>query len=160
MSEYFKKVDGEYVPVEGFKSQAEIDNAIEKRVKRMNEELAEQKAKFESITDEINNVDKIKSDYEAQIKELNDKLTTANNDLNASRLETKKVTIMREFNIKPSLAEFVTGDDEKTMRARAEVLAHETSAGSVDIEKSGKPEKSLQSDTATIAKQLFSTSDD
>ena len=110
-------------------TQEELDKMFQERVERAKRAEA---AKFEGYDDYKAKAEK----YDTDITDLNDKLSAANQTIENNKatiadLQTKvhtyekdavKAKVCAEFGLAPELASRLNGDDEKALRADAQVL--------------------------------------
>ena len=127
---YTKLEDGTYKEVNAL-SQDEVDTIVQKRLERQSAKYAD----YDELKDKVSKIDELKTAHTSEIAELKEQLAKATASSAKAKLETAKEKAMREFKVKDSLAEFVTGTTEEEIRARAEKLSHETVPGGANIEK-------------------------
>lgn len=152
MTKYFTKDGDEYKEVEStLFTQEEIDtNIMPKRLERERAKFSD----YDTLKEKAGKVDTITKEFEGKLKEKDTLVSTLNADLGKAKLETSKVKITHEFKLSDELAEFVTGDTEDDMRAKAEKLAKGVTGGSIKIDKDKKPNDQT-TDSAKIAKSLL-----
>ena len=127
---YTKLEDGKYKEVNAL-SQDEVDTIVQKRLERQSTKYAD----YDELKEKVSKIDELKTAHTSEIAELKEQLAKATASSAKAKLETAKEKAMREFKVKDSLAEFVTGNTEEEIRARAEKLSHETVPGGANIEK-------------------------
>ncbi len=154
MTEYFTKDGDEFKPVdENLLTQADVDKVVETRLERQKKQFAD----YDDLKEKASKVDTISSEWEEKLKAAGEEKSAVEQELGKAKLETVKVKAMHEFGIKDDLAEFINGEDEKTIRAQAEKLKNGVGGSSVKIDKNQKPDDK-KSDVAKVAKGLFSKS--
>lgn len=154
MAEYFKKDGDEYVKVEDtLFTQAEIDSDImPKRLERERKKFAD----YDDLKEKAGKVDTIAAEYDDKLKSKDTELSTLQGELGKAKLETTKVKVMHEFKLSDDLAEFINGEDEKTIRTQAEKLSKNVPGSSVKIDKTPKPgDPKDKSDLSGVRKNLF-----
>lgn len=152
MAEYFKKDGDEFVAVEDtLFTQDEIDKDIlPKRLERERKKFAN----YDELKEKAGKVDTISQEFTDKLKEKDTKIGELEGGLKKAILETVKVKAIHEFKLSDELAEFIDGDDEATIRQKAEKLSKGVGGGGVKITKNSKPEGKA-SDTKKIAQGLF-----
>ena len=151
MAKYFTKDGDEYKEVdENLLTQADVDKVVESRLERERKKFAD----YDSLKETAGKVETIKSEYETKLGEKDTAIGDLQSKLKSANLETDKVKIVHEFKLSDDLAEFVTGDTADDMRKRAEKLAKGVTGGSVNMDKSQKPEEKA-TDSKAIAGKLF-----
>lgn len=157
MTEYFKKDGDEFVEVkEALHTQADLDRVVKERADRI---ARSQFADYDELKEKASKVDTIASEYEDKLKGATTKQTELEKELGKAKLETVKVTAIHDFKLSKELAEFVDGDDEKTIRAKAEKLSKGVGGSSFQIDKTPKPDDKT-SDTKKVAQGLFGKKSD
>ena len=151
MTKYFTKDGDEYKEVEdNLLTQADVDNVVEKRLERERGKFAD----YDALKEKASKVDTITQEYEDKLNAIGTEKSELEKQLGSAKLETEKVKIVNEFKLSDDLAEFVTGESPEDMRKRAEKLAKGVTGGSVNINKSEKPEEKA-TDSKAIASKLF-----
>lgn len=149
MTQYYKKDDNdEFVAVD--LSQEDINQAVRERVDRVNRKYAD----YDEVKKQNEEYSAKQNDFENRINELLTDKANLEDQLKEAQLATEKVRIVNEFKLNDELAEFVTGTTAEEMRTRAEKLAHSTTATTIDVTKTEKPE-AKKSDLAKLADNLF-----
>jgi len=152
MAEYFTKEGDEYKPVEdNLLTQADVDKVVETRLERQKKQFAD----YDDLKEKASKVDTISKEFEDKLKAAGDEKSAVEKERDSAKLETVKVKAMHEFKLKDDLAEFINGEDEKTIREQAEKLSKGVGGSSVKIDKTEKPDDK-KSDVAKVAKGLFS----
>ena len=135
MTQYYKKDDNdEFVAVD--LSQEDINQAVRERVDRVNRKYAD----YDEVKKQNETLSAKQNDFENRINELLTDKANLEDQLKEAQLATEKVRIVNEFKLNDELSEFVTGTTAEEMRARAEKLAHSTTAATIDVTKTEKPE--------------------
>lgn len=149
MSEYYIKNGEDYEKVNAF-SQDDLDNLIDKRLGRERAKYAD----YNELKEKVEGFDAVKSDYESKLADAYKERDELASQLKQANLNTEKANILREFNIKDDLAEFITGADATEMRERAEKLSRSTVGSAVTLDKVPKPAPK-RSDIENIREGLF-----
>lgn len=156
MAEYFTKDGDEFVKVEdNLLTQADVDKVVESRLERDRKKYAD----YDDLKEKASKVDSITEEYEDKIKGFGDEKSELEGKLKKANLETVKVKAIHEFKLSSELAEFVDGEDEATIRAKAEKLSKGTGGGGFKIDKSKKPDDKA-SDSKKIAQDIFGKKSD
>ncbi len=149
MSEYYIKNGEDYEKVNAF-SQDDLDSLIDKRLGRERAKYAD----YNELKEKVEGFDAVKSDYESKLADAYKERDELASQLKQANLNTEKANILREFNIKDDLAEFITGADATEMRERAEKLSRSTVGSAVTLDKVPKPAPK-RSDIENIREGLF-----
>lgn len=149
MSEYYIKNGEDYEKVNAF-SQDDLDSLIDKRLGRERAKYAD----YNELKEKVEGFDAVKSDYESKLADAYKERDELASQLKQANLNTEKANILREFNIKDDLAEFITGADAAEMRERAEKLSRSTVGSAVTLDKVPKPAPK-RSDIENIREGLF-----
>ena len=149
MNQYYKKdEEGNFVEVD--LSQEDINQAVKERVDRVNRKYSD----YDDLKKQIESLSAKQQEDEDRINNLLTDKANLEDELKDAKLATDKVRIVNEFKLSDELAEFVTGATVDEMRERAEKLAHNTVAKTVEIQKADKPMPN-KSDMAVLADNLF-----
>lgn len=149
MTQYYKKDDNdEFVAVD--LSQEDINQAVRERVDRVNRKYAD----YDEVKKQNEELSAKQNGFENRINELLTDKANLEDQLKEAQLATEKVRIVNEFKLNDELAEFVTGTTAEEMRTRAEKLAHSTTAATIEVAKTEKPD-AKKSDLAQLADNLF-----
>lgn len=154
MAKFFTKEGDDYKEVDAF-SQTEVDDIVKNRLDRERSKFGD----YDELKEKAGKVDTINAEWETKLKEANDKATDLEKQVGAAKLETDKVKIMHEFKLPDDMAEFVTGDDADSMRAKAEKLSKGVKPGGPDLDKKPKPNEKT-GDSKAIAGKLFGKKSD
>lgn len=149
MSEYYIKNGEDFEKVNAF-SQEDLDSLIDKRLGRERAKYAD----YNELKEQVEGFASVKSDYESKLADAYKERDALADQLKQANLNTEKANILREFNIKDDLAEFITGEDAAQMRERAEKLSRSTVGSAVTLDKMPKPEPK-RSDIENIRAGLF-----
>lgn len=149
MSEYYIKNGEDYEKVNAF-SQEDLDSLIDKRLGRERAKYAD----YNELKEQVEGFAAVKSDYETKLADAYKERDELANQLKQANLNTEKANILREFNIRDDLAEFITGADAAEMRERAEKLSRSTVGSAVELTKAPKPQPK-RSDVEEIREGLF-----
>lgn len=149
MSEYYIKNGEDFEKVNAF-SQEDLDNLIDKRLGRERAKYAD----YNDLKEQVDGFAAVKSDFESKLADAYKERDALADQLKQANLDIQKANILREFNIKDDLAEFITGDDVDQMRERAEKLSRSTVGSAVTLDKVPKPEPK-RSDIENIREGLF-----
>jgi hypothetical protein len=149
MSEYYIKNGEDYEKVNAF-SQDDLDSLIDKRLGRERAKYAD----YNELKEKVEGFDAVKSDYESKLADAYKERDELASQLKQANLNTEKANILREFNIKDDLAEFITGADANEMRERAEKLSRSTVGSAVTLDKVPK-QAPKRSDIENIREGLF-----
>jgi hypothetical protein len=157
MAEYFYKDGDEYKKVdENLLPQAEVDKVVESRLERQKKQFAD----YDDLKEKANKVDTISKEWEDKLKAAGDEKSAVETELGKAKLETVKVKAIHKFGLKDDLAEFLNGDDEKTILDQAEKLKNGVGGSSVVIDKNGKPEDKNASPAKQVAQSIFGKKSD
>lgn len=154
MSEEFKVIE----------TQEDFDKAIQKRLAQKDREQAEKYKEYLSPDDVIS----MKSEFEKQLKELNDKLTQANekiagNDQVVSELTNRATTaesdllksrIAHESGVPFELANRLVGSNEEELKADAERFASYLAPKSAPPLHTADPATNKSGDMAAMLNQI------
>lgn len=149
MSEYYIKNGEDFEKVNAF-SQEDLDSLIDKRLGRERAKYAD----YNELKEQVEGFAAVKSDYETKLADAYKERDELASQLKQANLNTEKANILREFNIKDDLAEFITGADAAEMRERAEKLSRSTVGSAVELNKVPKPQPQ-RSDVEKIREGLF-----
>lgn len=148
---YLKNEDGTFTEVKAL-SQEEVDTVVQDRLKRQ----AEKYSDYEDLKSKVNSIEELTNKHKAEVDGLQKKLSAAETEVKLAKLATAKEKALRDFNIKDSLADFVTGDDEEELRARAERLSHELPSNRLSFDKeSTNKNTGSDSSVSVLAKKLL-----
>lgn len=154
MTQYFTKNDDDtYAEVKDF-TKEQIDE-IAGDTKWLTSRLDDAKERVRKEFSDYDDLKSAKADFETKLKESTDKITDLESKVKTATLETDRVKIVHEFKLNDELAEFVTGDTVDDMRKRAEKLSKGMPTGSVNIEKTGKPDSKTDTVEKQFARNLF-----
>jgi hypothetical protein len=156
MGKYFKKNDdGTEVEVEAFE-QVEVDTILKNRLDRETKKFADETT---TIKTQLEDANKKVSDFNTEKKTLEEQLQSKDKEVTAAKLGAARVEIRTEFGIPKDLDKFLIGDTEEDIRANAEILKKNGSAGGVIIKKKddGEAEESASKE---LAKGLFGSAKD
>lgn len=149
MSEYYIKNGEDFERVNAF-SQEDLDGLIDKRLGRERAKYAD----YNDLKEQVEGFAAVKSDYETKLADAYKERDELASQLKQANLNTEKANILREFNIRDDLAEFITGADAAEMRERAEKLSRSTVGSAVELTKTPKPTPK-RSDIENIREGLF-----
>lgn len=149
MSEYYIKNGEDFEKVNAF-SQEDLDSLIDKRLGRERAKYAD----YNELKEQVDGFAAVKSDYESKLADAYKERDELASQLKQANLNTEKANILREFNIRDDLAEFITGADAAEMRERAEKLSRSTVGSAVELTKVPKPQPK-RSDIENIREGLF-----
>lgn len=156
MAEYFTKDGEEYKKVDdNLLTQADVDKVVETRLERDRKKFAD----YDDLKEKASKVDTISQEYDDKLKAAGEEKSAVETELGKAKLETVKVKAIHEFKLSNELSEFITGDDEKTIRSQAEKLSKGVPGGSLKIDKTPKPDEKT-SDTKKVAQGLFGKKSD
>lgn len=151
MTKYFIKDGEEFKEVsENLLTQTDVDSVVEKRLERERSKFAD----YDTLKEKAGKVDTITKEFEGKLKSKDDEKSDLEKQLGSAKLETEKVKVINEFKLSDELAEFVTGETADELRTRAEKLAKGVTAGSIKINKNGKPDEK-PTDSKALAGKLF-----
>lgn len=150
MTKYFVKDGEDFKETEAF-SQEQVDSIVEKRLERVRNQYTD----YNDLKTKAESVEPLKQEYDQKLEEAKTEKLELEKKLKSAQLDTKRVKIVNEFKLTEDLAEFVSGDTEDEMRTRAEKLAKGMKPGKVAITKQKKPEGGGDTDSKTIANNLF-----
>jgi hypothetical protein len=158
MTKYYTKEGDDFKEVaEPLHTQSEVDDVVTSRLDRQKKQFAD----YDDLKEKAGKVDTITKELEGKVKKVGEEKADLEKQLGAAKLETSKVKIVSEFKLSDELAEFVTGDTEDDMRAKAEKLAKGvTGGGKVKVDKKEKPGGDGKADSKKLASQLFSPKSD
>ena len=149
MSEYYIKNGDNFEKTTAF-SQEDLENLIDKRLGRERAKYAD----YPELKEQVEGFASVKADYDTKLAAAYKERDELADQLKQANLNTEKANILREFNIRDDLAEFVTGEDAAQMRERAEKLSRSTVGSVVELSKAPKPEPK-RSDIENIREGLF-----
>lgn len=148
MNQYYKKnEDGEFV--EAKLDEEDINEAVKSRIDRINRKYAD----YDELKKQLADSAETQKTLEDQIKTLGEEKEALSKEVTTAKLAVDKAKIMREFNIKDELADFIEGSSIDEMRERAEKLSRNTTS-SVELKKADEPEENV-SQTVKLARSLF-----
>lgn len=148
MNQYYKKnEDGEFV--EAKLDEEDINEAVKSRIDRINRKYAD----YDELKKQLDDSSEKRKTLEDQIKTLSEEKEALSKEVATAKLAVDKAKIMREFNIKDELADFIEGSSVDEMRERAEKLSRNTTS-SVELKKADEPEENT-SQTVQLARSLF-----
>lgn len=148
MNQYYKKnEDGEFV--EAKLDEEDINEAVKSRIDRINRKYAD----YDELKKQLADSAETQKTLEDQIKTLGEEKEALSKEVTTAKLAVDKAKIMREFNIKDELADFIEGSSVDEMRERAEKLSRNTTS-SVELKKADEPEENV-SQTVQLARSLF-----
>lgn len=151
MAKYFTKDGDNYVEVsENLLTQDDVDGVVEKRLERERSKFAD----YDSLKEAAGKVESIKSEFDTKFKTIETEKSDLQKQLEKANLETEKVKVIHEFKLSDELSEFVTGDTADELRQRAEKLSKGVKGGTLEIDKSKKPDEK-GTDSKAIAGKLF-----
>lgn len=152
---YIKNDDGSYTEAKAL-SQDEVDAVVQDRLKRESAKYSD----YDDLKAKAKSVDELTAKHAEEINKLKAEIKTANEATTAAKLTAAKEKAMRDFGIKDSLAEFVTGNSEDELRTKAEKLAHEVPSNRLTFEKDSSTTKTKQSDNlSNVAEALLGHSE-
>lgn len=148
MNQYYKKnEDGEFV--EAKLDEEDINEAVKSRIDRINRKYAD----YDELKKQLADSAETQKTLEDQIKTLGEEKEALSKEVATAKLAVDKAKIMREFNIKDELADFIEGSSIDEMRERAEKLSRNMTS-SVELKKADEPEENV-SQTVKLARSLF-----
>ena len=111
MSEYYIKNGDDFEKTTAF-SQEDLENLIDKRLGRERAKYAD----YAALKEQVEGFASVKADYDTKLAAAYKERDELADQLKQANLNTEKANILREFNIRDDLAEFVTGEDANQMR--------------------------------------------
>jgi hypothetical protein len=157
MTKYFTKEGDDFKEVtDPLHTQSEVDEVVKTRLERERSKFAD----YDTLKEKAGKVDTITKEWEDKAKAWETEKGDLTKQIGSAKLETSKVKIVSEFKLSDELAEFVTGDTEDDMRAKAEKLAKGVKGGTLDIDKKPKPNGDKNPDSKALAGKLFSKKSD
>ena len=157
MTEYFTKDGDNFVKVsETLLKQADVDSVVESRLERERKKFAD----YDKLKETAAKVGTIQQEYEDKLKSKDAEKSDLEKQLGSAKLDTVKVKALHEFKLKDDALEFLTGDTEDDIKARAEKLSKLAPGASLDIDKDPKPEDKPTSSKQIAGKLFGKKSDD
>ena len=152
---YIKNEDGTYTETKAL-TQEEVDAVVQDRLKRESAKYAD----YDDLKAKAKSIDELNAKHSEEVDKLKAEIKAANEATTAAKLTAAKEKVMRDFGIKDSLAEFITGNSEDELRTKAEKLAHEVPSNRLAFTKDSSTGKPKQADqVANIAEALLGHSE-
>ena len=161
MKLYKQNEDGSFVEAEvvrAFKTQEELDGFMKDRIERAETKVKEQFSDYDTLKSTVEDVNKKLTDFESEKKSLEEQLQEKSKAVEAAKLNTVRVEVRNEFGLSKDLDEFLTGETEEEIKAKAEKLKSKGGAGGgVVINKDENGGEAVESESKKLANGLFST---
>lgn len=155
MPKFYKKLDdGNFEEVEllrAFETQEQFDGAVKERLDREREKFAD----YDEVKTQLSGVNEKVKELETAKTTLEEKLQSKDKEVATAKLDVSRIKIRTEFGLSEDLDEFLSGDTEDDIRAKAEKLKEKAGAGGgVNIQKkNNQPPK--ESPSKKVATELF-----
>lgn len=161
MKLYKQNEDGSFVEAEvvrAFKTQEELDGFMKDRIERAETKVKEQFADYDTLKSTVEDVNKKLTDFQSEKKSLEEQLQEKSKAVEAEKLNTVRVEVRNEFGLSKDFDEFLVGETEDEIKAKAEKLKKNGGTGGVTITKDeNNGEGAKESESRKLANGLFST---
>lgn len=162
MKLYKQNEDGSYVEAEvvrAFKTQEELDGFMKDRIERAETKVKDQFSDYDTLKTSLEDANKKLTGFESEKKSLEEQLQEKSKAVDAEKLNTVRVEVRNEFGLSKDLDQFLIGETEDEIKAKAELLKKSGGAGAgVVINKDDNDGEAVESESKKLANGLFSSS--